>query len=111
MQDLEGKIIQTTEGTKYVLTEIAGEGAQGVVYNEASDKFLIKLYNRSNPIQNKNRFDKLKWLIQQDYPDQFIRPLALIEAADETPSAITIYHESPSFSKTTLSWLSCPTNV
>ena len=23
MQDLEGKIIQTTEGTKYVLTEIA----------------------------------------------------------------------------------------
>ena len=63
MQDLEGKIIQTTEGTKYVLTEIAGEGAQGVVYNEASDKFLIKLYNRSNPIQNKNRFDKLKWLI------------------------------------------------
>ena len=41
MQDLEGKIIQTTEGTKYVLTEIAGEGAQGVVYNEASDKFLI----------------------------------------------------------------------
>ena len=80
MQDLEGKVIQTTEGTKYVLTEIAGEGAQGVVYNEASDKFLIKLYNRSNPIQNQNRFDKLKWLIQQDYPDQFIRPLALIES-------------------------------
>lgn len=25
MQDLEGKVIQTTEGTKYVLTEIAGE--------------------------------------------------------------------------------------
>ena len=24
MQDLEGKVIQTTEGTKYVLTEIAG---------------------------------------------------------------------------------------
>lgn len=79
MQDLEGKVIQTTEGTKYVLTEIAGEGAQGVVYNEASDKFLIKLYNRSDPIRNGNRLKKLKWLIQQAYPDQFIRPLALIE--------------------------------
>lgn len=79
MQDLEGKVIQTTEGTKYILTEIAGEGAQGVVYNEASDKFLIKLYEKSNPIQNENRFNKLKWLIKQDYPDQFIRPLELIE--------------------------------
>ncbi len=80
MQNLEGKVIQTIEGTKYVLTDIAGEGAQGVVYNEASDKFLIKLYNRGNSIQNKSRIDKLKWLIRQDYPDQFIRPLALIES-------------------------------
>lgn len=79
MQDLEGKVIQTTSGKKYVLTDMLGEGAQGVVYNEASDKFLIKLYKKSNPIQQKNRFNKLKWLIQQDYPDQFIRPLELIE--------------------------------
>ncbi len=79
MQDLEGKVIQTTTGRKYVLTEIVGEGAQGVIYNEASDKFLIKLYKRNNLIQNRNRFNKLKWLIQQDYPDQFIRSLELIE--------------------------------
>ena len=80
MQNLEGKVIQTVEGTKYVLTDIAGEGAQGVVYNEASDKFLIKLYNRRDPIQNRNRFNKLKWLIKQDYPNQFIRPLELVES-------------------------------
>lgn len=79
MQDLEGKVIETIGGTKYVLTDIAGEGAQGVVYNEASDKYLIKLYNNAGSIQNKNRFNKLKWLIKQDYPDQFIRPLDLIE--------------------------------
>ena len=79
MQDLEGKVVQTTEGKKYVLTDLAGEGAQGVVYNEASDKYLIKLYNKSTPIRDRNRFNKLKWLIQQDYPDQFIRPLALIK--------------------------------
>ena len=79
MQDLEGKVIETTEGTKYVLTDIVGEGAQGTVYNEASERYLIKLYNSSNPIQNKNRFNKLKWLMQQNYPDQFIHPLAIIE--------------------------------
>lgn len=79
MQDLEGKVIKTTSGKKYVLTDMLGEGAQGVVYNEASDKFLIKLYRKSNPIQQKNRINKLRWLIQQDYPDQFIRPIDLIE--------------------------------
>ena len=78
MQDLEGKVIETVDGTKFVLTDIAGEGAQGVVYNEASDKFLIKLYKKGNPIQEQNKFSKLNWLIQQDYPDQFIKPLKLI---------------------------------
>lgn len=78
MQDLEGKVIETVDGTKFVLTDIAGEGAQGVVYNEASDKFLIKLYKKSNPIQEQNKFSKLNWLIQQDYPDQFIKPLKLM---------------------------------
>lgn len=79
MQDLEGRVIKTTSGKKYVLTDMLGEGAQGVVYNEASDKFLIKLYKKSNSIQQKNRMNKLRWLIQQDYPDQFIRPIDLIE--------------------------------
>ena len=59
MQDLEGKVIETVDGTKFVLTDIAGEGAQGVVYNEASDKFLIKLYKKGNPIQEQNKFSKL----------------------------------------------------
>lgn len=79
MQDLEGKVIQTISGKKFVLTDMLGEGAQGVVYNEASDKCLIKLYRKSNSIQQKNRMNKLRWLIQQDYPDQFIRPIDLIE--------------------------------
>ena len=79
MQDLEGKVIETIEGKKYVLTDLAGEGAQGAVYNEASDEFLIKLYKKGNPIQEAKMLSKLKWLIKQDYPDQFIRPIELIE--------------------------------
>ena len=42
VQDLEGKMIKTAAGTQYLLTEKIGEGAQGVVYDEAMDKFLIK---------------------------------------------------------------------
>jgi DNA-binding helix-hairpin-helix protein with protein kinase domain len=79
VQDLEGKMIYTTSGEKYMLTEILGEGAQGIVYEEATDKFLIKLYKKDTPIQNQNKLKKLKWLMAQDYPDQFIKPLGIIE--------------------------------
>lgn len=79
MKDLEGKLIHTCSGDQYLLTEKLGEGAQGVVYEEAMDKFLIKLYKKGSPIQNKNKLQKLKWLIKQDYPDQFIKPLDIIE--------------------------------
>ncbi len=79
MQDLEGKVIQTADGNKYVLTEIEGEGAQGVVYNEASDKYLFKLYNKSNPVVEQKKLNKLRWLIKQDYPTEFIKPIELVE--------------------------------
>ena len=79
MQDLEGKMIKTAAGTQYLLTEKIGEGAQGVVYDEAMDKFLIKLYRKGSPIQNQNKLQKLNWLLIQNYPDQFIKPLEIIE--------------------------------
>ena len=79
MQDLEGKVIQTASDKKYILTDIAGEGAQGVVYNEASDKYLFKLYNKSNSIIEQRKLSKLRWLIKQDYPSEFIKPLDLVE--------------------------------
>ena len=79
VQDLEGKMIKTASGTQYLLTEKIGEGAQGVVYDEAMDKFLIKLYKKGSPIQDKNKLLKLRWLEIQNYPDQFIKPLEIIE--------------------------------
>ena len=56
MQDLEGKMIKTASGTQYLLTEKIGEGAQGVVYDEAMDKFLIKLKYRTIRINLLNRW-------------------------------------------------------
>lgn len=79
LKDLEGKIIATVSGKKYLLTEIEGQGAQGVVYNEAKDKFLIKLYKNGSEYQNKNRLRKLEWLLKQSYPSEFIKPLDIIE--------------------------------
>ncbi len=79
MQDLEGKLIKTISGEQYLITGMVGEGAQGVVYEEESDKMIIKLYKNGTDIQNKNKLKKLNWLMHQNYPDQFIKPLGIIE--------------------------------
>lgn len=76
MKDLEGMIIISTSGQNYLLTEkVDKQGAQGVVYEESTGKFIIKLYKRGNEFQNRNRLNKLEWLAKQSYPDQFIKPL------------------------------------
>ncbi len=76
MRDLEGMIITSTSGQNYLLTEkIDKQGSQGVVYEESTGKYLIKLYRKGNEYQNRNRLNKLEWLIKQSYPDQFIKPL------------------------------------
>ncbi len=78
MKDLEGMIITSTFGQNYLLTEkVDKQGAQGVVYEESTGKFIIKLYKRGNEFQNRNRLNKLEWLAKQSYPDQFIKPLDL----------------------------------
>ena len=78
MKDLEGKIITSISGQNYLLTKrIDKQGSQGVVYEESSGKYIIKLYRKGNEYQNRNSFNKLEWLIKQSYPDQFIKPLDL----------------------------------
>lgn len=71
-------IITSISGQNYLLTEkVDKQGAQGVVYEESTGKFIIKLYKRGNEFQNRNRLNKLEWLAKQSYPDQFIKPLDL----------------------------------
>jgi serine/threonine protein kinase len=78
VKDLEGMIITSISGQNYLLTEkVDKQGAQGVVYEESTGKFIIKLYKRGNEFQNRNRLNKLEWLAKQSYPDQFIKPLDL----------------------------------
>jgi serine/threonine protein kinase len=69
-------IITSTSGHNYLLTEkVDKQGSQGVVYEESTGKFIIKLYRKGNEYQNRNRLNKLEWLSKQSYPDQFIKPL------------------------------------
>jgi len=78
MIDLIGKKITSVSGTEYLLMEIVGQGAQGVVYEESSGNYLIKLYFALRENQSLNQVNKIKWLLQQSYPDRFIMPLDLI---------------------------------
>jgi len=76
VRDLEGMIITSTTGQNYLLTEkVDKQGSQGVVYEESTGKFIIKLYRKGNEYKNRNRLNKLEWLSKQSYPDQFIKPL------------------------------------
>jgi DNA-binding helix-hairpin-helix protein with protein kinase domain len=79
MIDLIGKRITTISGTEYLLIDIVGQGAQGIVYNESSGNFLIKLFFTSNEIQASNQVKKIQWLLQQSYPNRFIMPLEMVE--------------------------------
>lgn len=76
MKNLEGMIIKSILGKEYFLIEkVDKQGAQGVVYEESTGKYIIKLYKKGNEYQNRNRLNKLEWLMKQSYPDQFIKPL------------------------------------
>lgn len=44
IEDLTGITIVAESGSKYKLTKQAGCGAQGVVYEEASEKYMVKFY-------------------------------------------------------------------
>ena len=79
MSTLLGKTIRTISGTEYLLTEIVGQGAQGIVYKESSGEHLIKMYFNTNEIHARKQIDKIKWLSKQNYPDRFIMPIDIIE--------------------------------
>jgi len=80
MNNLEGKLITSTSGTKYLLTDIVDQGAQGVIFNEASNKYVIKFYKNGSPFHNKNKLKKLNWLLQAVIIRiKFIKPLDIFE--------------------------------
>ena len=44
MEDLTGVALVAESGRKYKLIKQVGSGAQGVVYEESGNKYMVKLY-------------------------------------------------------------------
>ena len=80
MDELEGQILTSKNGTKYYLSKIIGQGAQGIIYSTADDEYVVKLYKNESELKNKKKLKKLTWLLKTNYPDQFIKPLDIIDS-------------------------------
>ena len=80
MDELEGQILTSKSGTKYYLSKIIGQGAQGIIYSTADDEYVVKLYKNESELKNKKKLKKLTWLLKTNYPDQFIKPLDIIDS-------------------------------
>ena len=58
MDELEGQILTSINGTKYYLSKIIGQGAQGIIYSTADDEYVVKLYKKESELKNKKKLKK-----------------------------------------------------
>jgi len=80
MQNLIGETITAKSGNTFILTEIAGSGAQGVVYKEKSEKYILKFYYPHNEPQLDNDIiDKLSFIKNVKKPKNFVEIRDLID--------------------------------
>jgi serine/threonine protein kinase len=73
MQNLTGQTITAKSGNTYTLSEIVGSGAQGVVYKEKSEKYMVKLYfpNYTSSL-DKEILEKLSFVKNVKKPRNFV---------------------------------------
>jgi serine/threonine protein kinase len=71
--NLSGQIITAKSGNRYTLTEIAGSGSQGVVYNESQGRYMVKVYYPSGIHQIDNDvLEKLSFIQKVQKPGNFV---------------------------------------
>ena len=79
MEDLTGKILTAESGRKYKLIRQAGSGAQGVVYEESNNKYVVKLYYPSGSESvDKDVLNRLKFIKDIVMPKNFVSVVDLI---------------------------------
>lgn len=73
IEDLTGTTIVSETGVKYKLLKQVGSGAQGVVYEEASDMYMVKMYYPSNceTIDN-DIVERLRFIQNTPMPSNFV---------------------------------------
>ena len=80
MQNLTGETIITTDGKKIKLGKLSGYGAQGVVYEDASGKKMIKLYYPSGSnIVEEDIIERLRFIRDVKMPKNFVAILDIID--------------------------------
>ena len=80
MQNLAGEAIITADGNKYTLGKMAGYGAQGVVYEDASGKKMIKLYYPTgSKVIDDDILDRLRFIRNVKMPPNFVAIEDIIE--------------------------------
>lgn len=80
MQNLTGETIITVDGKKYKLGKLAGYGAQGVVYEDASEKKMIKLYYPSgSDIVEEDIIERLRFIRDVKMPKNFVDILDIVD--------------------------------
>lgn len=73
MPNLCGKTVTGERGGKYHLTELKGQGAQGVVYAEQTGKYMVKLYypgDKAN--RDRELIKKLRFVMEVEKPKNFV---------------------------------------
>lgn len=81
MKNLTGENIITVDGKKYKLGKLAGYGAQGVVYEDASEKKMIKLYYPSgSDIVEEDIIERLRFIRDVKMPKNFVDILDIVDS-------------------------------
>ena len=81
IKNLTGITIVAESGSKYTLTEQAGCGAQGVVYEENSGKYMIKLYYPSDSSAiDADALERIKFIKRIRMPKNFVSVVDVIES-------------------------------
>ena len=79
IEDLTGATITAESGNKYILTKQAGNGAQGVVYEESHDKYMVKLYYPSGSVSiDSDVVERLKFIKSVNMPNNFVSVVDII---------------------------------
>ncbi len=80
MEDLEDVTVVATSGKKYKLSQIAGNGSQGIVYEETSGKIMVKLYYPSgNQTIDEEVLERLYFIMNIKMPKNFVSIIDVIE--------------------------------
>lgn len=80
IDDLTGITITADSGSKYKLIKQAGCGAQGVVYEESSGKYMIKLYYPSgSSVIDTDTLERLEFIKNSQMPKEFVSVIDVIK--------------------------------